>query len=403
MGVAYHGNYFAWFEVGRTDLLRSHGVSYKELEGQDLRLPVIEAHARFVRPALYDDVLEVRTQVTALSGARVTFAYEVCRGEDGVLATGTTSHARRRRPGAAEAASRTVEETPGLKHRNDRSTPRSWPRLAALGLATALAGCASSQGDLGSLASSSDEIVWQAAEKAFQKKQWESARKYYRRIIDGFPQSEHLPDARLALAETHFKEGGAGNYVLAVSEYREFLTLYPSHPKSDYAQYQTAESYYLQRNSPDRDQTNTTKALEEYERLLDVYPSSSHVEIARLRVANLRQYLAKAEFGAGYFYQRTRKAWRSAISRYELILSDYPDYAETDEVLYRLSECLVSAARKAEALPYLDRLTAEYTNGKFAAPARELMAELAQQGVTPPPPSSTQAPAAGPPPDPPTP
>lgn len=93
MGVAYHGNYFAWFEVGRADLLRSQGVTYKELEAQDLRLPVIEAQARFVRPALYDDMLEIRTQVAALSGARVTFAYEVRRGDDGVLATGTTSHA----------------------------------------------------------------------------------------------------------------------------------------------------------------------------------------------------------------------------------------------------------------------------------------------------------------------
>ena len=52
-------------------------------------------------------------------------------------------------------------------------------------------------------------------------------------------------DARLGLGETHFKEGGAGNLVLAISEYREFLTLYPSHPRSDYAQFQTAEAYYL--------------------------------------------------------------------------------------------------------------------------------------------------------------
>ena len=93
MGVAYHGNYFAWFEVGRTDLLRSQGVTYKELEAKDLRLPVIEAKARFVRPALYDDMLDIRTEVTALSGARVTFAYEVRRGGDDILATGMTSHA----------------------------------------------------------------------------------------------------------------------------------------------------------------------------------------------------------------------------------------------------------------------------------------------------------------------
>jgi outer membrane protein assembly factor BamD len=275
--------------------------------------------------------------------------------------------------------------------------------MAALGLCVALSGCASSQGDLSSLASSSDEIVWQAAEKAFQKKQWDSARKYYRRIVDGFPQSEHLPDARLGLAETHFKEGGAGNSVLAVSEYREFLTLYPSHPKSDYAQFQTAEAYYEQRNGPDRDQTNTMKALEEYERLLDVYPNSSHVEIARLRVANLRQYLAKAEFSAGYFYQRTRKAYRSAIGRYEVILSDYPDYSGTDEAMYRLAECLVAAARKAEALPHLSRLLAEYPNSKFAPQARALTEELARQGVVAPPPPAAEAASPGPPPEKPTP
>jgi acyl-CoA thioester hydrolase len=93
MGVAYHGNYFAWFEVGRTDLLRSQGLTYKDLEAQDVYLPVIEAGARFVRPARYDDVLEIRTRVAAVSGARVTFAYEVRRGPDSVLATGSTSHA----------------------------------------------------------------------------------------------------------------------------------------------------------------------------------------------------------------------------------------------------------------------------------------------------------------------
>jgi outer membrane protein assembly factor BamD len=268
--------------------------------------------------------------------------------------------------------------------------------LAILGLATALAGCASSQGDLSSLASSSDEIVWQAAEKAFQKRQWESARKYYRRIIDGFPQSEHLPAARLNLAETYFKEGGTGNYILAISAYREFLTLYPSHPRSDYAQHQTAEAYYSQRNSPDRDQTPTLKALEEYERLLDTYPNSSHVETARMRIAELRQNLGRAVFAAGYFYQRTRRAYRSAIGRFEGLLSDYPDYAGLDEVLYRLSECLVASDRKPEALPHLSRLESEYPASKFAGPARTLMEELGREGVVAPPTAPAEANPQGP-------
>lgn len=94
MGVAYHGDYFAWFEVGRADLLRERGLTYRELEAQDLRLPVVEAQARFLRPALYDDLLEVRTTLAAVSGARVAFDYEVIReGSTAPLATGTTRHA----------------------------------------------------------------------------------------------------------------------------------------------------------------------------------------------------------------------------------------------------------------------------------------------------------------------
>ena len=94
MGVAHHAEYFAWFEVGRTDLLRETGTTYRELEADGLRLPVIEATARYLRPVLYDDLLEVRTEVTTVGGARVGFSYEVRRaGTEGPLATGTTQHA----------------------------------------------------------------------------------------------------------------------------------------------------------------------------------------------------------------------------------------------------------------------------------------------------------------------
>ena len=63
MGIAHHAEYFAWFEVGRTDLLRERGLTYRDLEQRGVRFPVIGTEARFLRPALYDDVLEVRTEV----------------------------------------------------------------------------------------------------------------------------------------------------------------------------------------------------------------------------------------------------------------------------------------------------------------------------------------------------
>lgn len=94
MGIAYHGNFFAWFEVGRTDLLRALGFTYRDLEADGLRLPVIEAQARFLRPARYDDLLDVHTRLASCRGARVTFDYSVLReGTEPPIATGSTSHA----------------------------------------------------------------------------------------------------------------------------------------------------------------------------------------------------------------------------------------------------------------------------------------------------------------------
>lgn len=270
----------------------------------------------------------------------------------------------------------------------------SMSRAGAVLLALPLAACAHSGVDLATLSSSSDQIVWDAAQKAYAKKNWESARQHFKRIIDAFPQSEHGPGARLGLAETYFQEGGTANYILAVAQYRDFLTLYPSHPRADYAQLQVAEAYFRQRNSPDRDQGPTGKALEEYQRLLDLYPQSSYVEQVRGRIRECRQSLAKAEFLAGYFYQKSRQAWRAAILRYEGIVNEYPDYQDFDEVLFRMAECLAAAGRKAEALPHLGRLLAEYPTSNYVEPARKLMANLepkAGPDVPPPPAPPAQA------------
>jgi len=277
-------------------------------------------------------------------------------------------------------------------------------RALAVAAVLLLPACGSHQLDLEALSSASDQIVWEAGEKAVEKKDWESARQYFRRLIDAFPQSEHQPGSRIALADSYFEEGGTGNYVLAVSSYREFLTLYPQHPRSDYAQFRAAESYFKQKNTPDRDQTATEQALEEYQRLLDVYPQSSWVEPAREKIRECRQSLARSHFGVGYFYQKTRQAWRSAIGRYEIIVADYPDFERIDEVLYRLSECLGNAGRYAEARPHLARLQAEFPDSPFVELAKKLEATFPPPGVAPaeaqpagPPPPAPSPPASPPP------
>ncbi len=229
-------------------------------------------------------------------------------------------------------------------------------RLLAVALGLSLAACAAHRVDVTVLSSPSDQVVWQAAQSALQRKDWEAARQYLKRIIDAFPQSPHQPDARIALADAYFEEGGTANYVLAVSSYHEFLTLFPLHPKADYAQFRAGECYFRQKNSPDRDQTSTQKALEEYQKLLDVYPESSQVEATRQRIRECRLVLARSHHLVGQFYQRARQAWRSAIGRYQIILNDYPDYDKTDEILYRIAQCLAASCRYADALPNLGRL-----------------------------------------------
>jgi acyl-CoA thioester hydrolase len=94
MGVVYYANYFVWFEIGRTDLLRTMGWSYREMEQAGVSLPVIEARCDYHRPARYDDELDVRTEGRMLSPVRMEFNYEVVNRDAQVtVASGRTVHA----------------------------------------------------------------------------------------------------------------------------------------------------------------------------------------------------------------------------------------------------------------------------------------------------------------------
>jgi acyl-CoA thioester hydrolase len=94
MGVVYYANYFVWFEVARAELLRNYGWTYREMEGTGVLLPVIDAHCEYLRPARYDDEMEIRTEALILSPVRMSFTYEVrATGRDGLVATGRTLHA----------------------------------------------------------------------------------------------------------------------------------------------------------------------------------------------------------------------------------------------------------------------------------------------------------------------
>jgi acyl-CoA thioester hydrolase len=94
MGVVYHANYFVWFEVGRVELLRQMGFSYREMEQNDgCCIAVVDARCRYKAPARYDDELIVRTHLRNVRESLVHFGYELVRSNDGMLlAEGETTH-----------------------------------------------------------------------------------------------------------------------------------------------------------------------------------------------------------------------------------------------------------------------------------------------------------------------
>jgi len=94
MGVVYHSNYIIWFEVGRVEMLRSLGFTYREMEQQDgTNLAVAEARCRFKAPAMYDDLILIRTRLVNVRDSLLHFTYEIVRDQDGaLLAEGETIH-----------------------------------------------------------------------------------------------------------------------------------------------------------------------------------------------------------------------------------------------------------------------------------------------------------------------
>jgi acyl-CoA thioester hydrolase len=91
MGVVYHGSYLPWLEIGRTQLLKDHGVPYRTLEADGFFLPVVEVNLRYLRPAKYDDEVVIPTILREKPSLRIRMEYELHRGVE-LIATATSVH-----------------------------------------------------------------------------------------------------------------------------------------------------------------------------------------------------------------------------------------------------------------------------------------------------------------------
>jgi outer membrane protein assembly factor BamD len=223
-----------------------------------------------------------------------------------------------------------------------------------------------------------DRFLYDRGVAALKERKWLDAREYFRQVVDNYPGSTLRPDAKLGLGDAYLGEKSAESLVLADSEYREFLTFYPTNQRADYAQYQLAMTYFEQMRAPDRDQTPTREALAEFQVFFNRFPESPLVPEAKQKWREARDRLSEHNFRVGQLYYRLR-AYAGAVSRFQEVLKEDPGYTGRDGVYFYLAEIFLRADRKAEALPYYDRLVTEFVESEYLSRAKERLQELKAQ------------------------
>jgi outer membrane protein assembly factor BamD len=262
-----------------------------------------------------------------------------------------------------------------------RSTPspgRTARRLAAAALSAGLLvawGCGAERTTVPAGTLDPDKLLYERGTDALGRKRWITAREYFRQIVEGYPQSPYRAPAKLSLGDAYLGENTAESLVLAINEFREFLTFYPTHERADYAQFKLAMCHHVQMAKPERDQSETKEAIREFEEFFERFPNSSLTAEARVRYREARDRLSESEYRVGLFYYRTRW-YPGAIDRFKSVVKDDPQFTHLDAVYYYLAESLVLAKMEAEALPYLERLLEEFPKSEYVEDTRRRVAEL---------------------------
>jgi outer membrane protein assembly factor BamD len=247
---------------------------------------------------------------------------------------------------------------------------------AAIAALVLIAGCASSTKKpdkiTKELLTSPKEVLYEKGKALFDKKRYDQGRKYLNFVFETYPNEKEGRQALLLVADSYYRQGGATGYTEARFRYRDYLNRYPGAPQRDYSRYQFAVCYDKEHEKPDRDQTSTRAALEQYRVLLQEFPDSAYVSVARERIRRLTDALADHEFGVGYFYIR-KGAPGAALSRFTAIEQRYPDYAGKDRLFFYEAEALKRLGRGEEASRYYSRVIDEFPASQYARMARGRM------------------------------
>ncbi len=221
----------------------------------------------------------------------------------------------------------------------------------------------------------SAEEIYQAGERAIERKRNDKAAGYFGEIERLFPYSDWASRGLVMQAYALHK---AGKYEGSRTAAQRYLTFYPTMGDAAWAQYLVALSYYDQIYDVGRDQGLTINALQELRKVIEIYPDSEYAADAKPRFDLAFDHLAGKEMEVGRYYLG-KGEYAAAINRFKSVVEDFQTTRHTAEALHRLVEAYVSLGLNSEAQAAAAILQAEFADSEWTADALVL---LSQQGLS---------------------
>ena len=180
-----------------------------------------------------------------------------------------------------------------------------------------------------------DKVLFDKAINDIEHGRYEVARLTLNTMINTYDTSEYLAKAKLAVADSWYREGGAHGLAQAEAEYKDFILFYPTMPEAGESQWKVCQIHVKQMEKADRDPTQGQRAEDECRQVISQFPNSPYVERAKQALRNIQEVLAEKEYMAGAFYVK-RQAFPAAANRLSYVVDQYPNFSQADEALWQL-------------------------------------------------------------------
>jgi outer membrane protein assembly factor BamD len=214
-----------------------------------------------------------------------------------------------------------------------------------------------------------DKVLYNRALNDIKRGHQEVGRLAMQTLINTYPDSEYLAKAKLAIADSYYKEGGTANMTQAIQGYKDFGIFFPFLPEASYAQLQVANAHYRQMAKPDRDRTEAKAAEEEFQTFLEKYPKDPLAPQAEARLRNVQEIIAEGDYRIGYFYY-VKGDQRAAAARLLAITRRYPLFSKSDHALWMLGDIFEKSEHKEIASIYYAQIVRNYPLSGFVPDAK---------------------------------